>query len=67
MGGAAYIASRIAEPGVIVHRQMARLRFGPVLEPQPRRAAFLPPARESEYRCKLSTTSSACCGKFVLL
>jgi 2-dehydropantoate 2-reductase len=31
MGGAAYIAATIAEPGVIVHTgQMARLRFGPV-------------------------------------
>src|SRR5256884_9431221 len=35
MGGAAYIASRIAEPGVIVQTgQMARLRFGPVFELQ---------------------------------
>jgi 2-dehydropantoate 2-reductase len=35
MGGAAYIAATIAEPGVIVHTgQMARLRFGPVLPEQ---------------------------------
>src|SRR6267143_6057325 len=41
MGGAAYIAGRIAEPGVIVQTgQMARLRFGPVFEPQ-RKAAEL--------------------------
>jgi 2-dehydropantoate 2-reductase len=30
MGGAAYIAATIAEPGVIAHTgTMARLRFGP--------------------------------------
>ena len=35
LGGAAYIAATIAEPGVIVHTgQMARLRFGPVLSEQ---------------------------------
>jgi len=35
MGGAAYIAATIAEPGVIAHTgQMARLRFGPVLRVQ---------------------------------
>jgi 2-dehydropantoate 2-reductase len=35
LGGAAYIAARIAEPGVIVQTgAMARLRFGPVLEAQ---------------------------------
>jgi 2-dehydropantoate 2-reductase len=35
MGGAAYIAATIAEPGVIVHTgQMARLRFGAVLPEQ---------------------------------
>jgi len=35
LGGAAYIAATIAEPGVIVHTgQMARLRFGPVLPAQ---------------------------------
>lgn len=35
MGGAAYIAANIAEPGVIVHTgSMARLRFGPVLPEQ---------------------------------
>jgi 2-dehydropantoate 2-reductase len=35
LGGAAYIAATIAEPGVIVHTgQMARLRFGAVLPAQ---------------------------------
>lgn len=35
MGGAAYIASRIASPGVIEHiGQMARLQFGPLLPAQ---------------------------------
>lgn len=35
IGGAAYIAAAIAEPGVIVHTgQMARLRFGAVLPEQ---------------------------------
>jgi 2-dehydropantoate 2-reductase len=35
MGGAAYIAARIAEPGVIVQTgQFARLRFGPVMASQ---------------------------------
>ncbi len=39
MGGAAYIATRIAAPGVIEHiGQMARLQFGPVL-PAQRQAA----------------------------
>jgi 2-dehydropantoate 2-reductase len=35
MGGAAYIAARIAEPGVIAQTgQFARLRFGPLMAPQ---------------------------------
>lgn len=35
MGGVAYIATRISEPGVIAHTgTMARLRFGPVLPTQ---------------------------------
>jgi len=39
MGGAAYIAGRIGEPGVIMHTgTIARLRFGPVV-PQQRKAA----------------------------
>jgi 2-dehydropantoate 2-reductase len=39
MGGAAYIAATIAEPGVVVQTgSMARLRFGPVLPEQDRMA-----------------------------
>jgi 2-dehydropantoate 2-reductase len=43
MGGAAYIAARIAEPGVIVQTgQFARLRFGPLLPSQrPAAQSFL--------------------------
>jgi 2-dehydropantoate 2-reductase len=43
MGGAAYIAATIAEPGVIAHTgQMARLRFGAVLgEQEPAARSFL--------------------------
>jgi 2-dehydropantoate 2-reductase len=42
MGGAAYIAATIAEPGVIAHTgTMARLRFGPVLPAQQRVAEGL--------------------------
>ena len=43
MGGVAYIAATIAEPGVIRHTgQMARLRFGPVLrEQEPAARSFL--------------------------
>ena len=43
MGGVAYIAATIAEPGAIAHTgTMARLRFGPVLPAQQRAAeAFL--------------------------
>jgi 2-dehydropantoate 2-reductase len=55
MGGAAYIASRIAAPGVIVQTgQMARLRFGPVFEPQ-RTAAelFLAACREAKIDAEL--------------
>src|SRR6266403_977971 len=55
MGGAAYIASRIAEPGVIVQTgQMAQLRFGPVFEAQ-RKAAelFLAACREAKIDAEL--------------
>ena len=46
MGGAAYIAATIAEPGVIAHTgQMARLRFGPLLPEQQA------PAREFLQAC----------------
>src|SRR5438552_2545976 len=55
MGGAAYIASRIAEPGAIVQTgQMARLRFGTVFELQ-RKAAelFLGACREAKIDAEL--------------
>src|SRR5439155_815390 len=55
MGGAAYIASPIPEPGVIVQTgQMARLRFGPVFELQ-RKAAelFLGACREAKIDAEL--------------
>src|SRR3989475_11268121 len=50
MGGSAYIATRIAAPGVIVQTgQMARLRFGPVLELQRKAAGlFLAAWREAQ-------------------
>jgi 2-dehydropantoate 2-reductase len=42
MGGVAYIAATIAEPGVIAHTgTMARLRFGPVLATQQAKAEQL--------------------------
>jgi 2-dehydropantoate 2-reductase len=42
LGGAAYIAATIAEPGVIAHTgTMARLRFGPVIASQRRVAEAL--------------------------
>jgi 2-dehydropantoate 2-reductase len=42
MGGVAYIAATIAEPGVIAHTgTMARLRFGPVLAAQQAKAEQL--------------------------
>jgi 2-dehydropantoate 2-reductase len=42
LGGAAYIAATIAEPGVIAHTgTMARLRFGPVVASQQRVAEAL--------------------------
>ena len=47
MGGAAYIAATIAEPGVIAHTgQMARLRFGTVLAEQE------PAAKSFSEACK---------------
>jgi 2-dehydropantoate 2-reductase len=46
LGGVAYIAATIAEPGVIRHTgQMARLRFGPVLPEQQ------PAARDFQQAC----------------
>src|SRR3989442_8002311 len=55
MGGAAYIAGRIAAPGVIVQTgQMARLRFGPVLEVQRNAAGlFLGACREAKIDAEL--------------
>ncbi len=56
MGGAAYIAGRIGEPGVIVQTgTMARLRFGPVLPAQKKAAeAFLAACKEARIDCELS-------------
>src|SRR2546428_8740748 len=55
LGGAAYIAGRIAEPGVIVQTgQMARLRFGPVLAAQRKAAgSFLAACREAKIDAEL--------------
>jgi len=56
MGGAAYIAGRIGEPGVIVQTgTMARLRFGPVLPAQRKTAeAFLAACKEAKIDCELT-------------
>jgi len=56
MGGAAYIAGRIGEPGVIVQTgSMARLRFGPVLPAQNTTAqAFLAACKDAKIDCELS-------------
>jgi 2-dehydropantoate 2-reductase len=56
MGGAAYIAGRIAEPGVIVQTgSMARLRFGPVAQPQRKAAeAFLAACLDAKIDAELS-------------
>jgi 2-dehydropantoate 2-reductase len=56
MGGAAYIASRIGEPGVIVHTgTMARLRFGPVLPSQNSVAeAFLAACKDAKIEAELT-------------
>jgi len=56
MGGAAYIAGRIAEPGVIVQTgTMARLRFGPMLPAQKKiAAAFLAACREAKIDAELT-------------
>jgi 2-dehydropantoate 2-reductase len=55
-GGAAYVAGRIGEPGVIVQTgQMARLRFGPVLAAQKKTAeAFLAACKEAKIDCELT-------------
>jgi 2-dehydropantoate 2-reductase len=56
MGGAAYIAGRIGEPGVIVQTgQMARLRFGPVLPAQKKTAeAFLAACKDARINAELT-------------
>lgn len=56
IGGAAYIAARIAEPGVIVQTgQFARLRFGPLMASQHAAAeAFLAACRAAGVDAELS-------------
>ena len=56
MGGAAYIAGRIREPGVIVQTgTMARLRFGPVLPAQKKTAAaFLAACQRAKIDAELT-------------
>jgi 2-dehydropantoate 2-reductase len=55
MGGSAYIATRIAAPGVIEHiGQMARLQFGPVLPSQRAAAeAFLGACKRSSINAEM--------------
>jgi 2-dehydropantoate 2-reductase len=56
MGGAAYIAGRIAEPGVVVQTgTMARLRFGPLLPAQRKTAeAFLAACKDAKIDAELN-------------
>jgi 2-dehydropantoate 2-reductase len=56
LGGAAYIAGRIGEPGVIVQTgTMARLRFGPVLPAQRKVAeTFLAACRDAKIDAELA-------------
>jgi 2-dehydropantoate 2-reductase len=56
LGGSAYIASRIAAPGVIEHiGQMCRLQFGPVLASQRAAAeAFLSACKEAGINAELA-------------
>ena len=70
MGGAAYIAGRIGEPGVIVHTgTIARLRFGPVLPTQLSAAqAFHTACRGANIDCELAEDiERVLWEKFVLL
>jgi 2-dehydropantoate 2-reductase len=70
MGGAAYIAATIAEPGVIVHTgKMARLRFGAVLPAQERAGrAFLDACTSAGIDAELvSDISRVVWEKFVFL
>jgi 2-dehydropantoate 2-reductase len=56
LGGSAYIATRIAAPGVIEHiGQMARLQFGPVL-PEQRAVCerFLECCKKANINCEIS-------------
>jgi 2-dehydropantoate 2-reductase len=56
MGGSAYIASRIARPGVIEHiGQMARLQFGALLPGQrPAAEQFLAACKEAKINAELT-------------
>ena len=56
MGGSAYIASRIASPGVIEHiGQMSRLQFGPVLpEQRPAAERFLAACKKAGINAEIS-------------
>lgn len=70
MGGAAYIAGRIGEPGVIVHTgTIARLRFGPVIAQQRQAAAAFHAACEgAKIDCELAEDiERVLWEKFVLL
>jgi 2-dehydropantoate 2-reductase len=70
MGGAAYIAGRIAEPGVILHTgTIARLRFGPVVPAQRSAAqAFHAACQGAKIDCELAEDiERVLWEKFVLL
>ncbi|MEO8305882.1 MAG: 2-dehydropantoate 2-reductase [Betaproteobacteria bacterium] len=70
MGGVAYIAATIAEPGVIAHTgTMARLQFGAVLpEQQPAAEALLAACNSAGFEAALSTDiRRALWEKFVFL
>lgn len=70
MGGAAYIAGRIGEPGVIVHTgTIARLRFGPVVPAQRSAAqAFHAACTAANIDCELAEDiERVLWEKFVLL
>jgi 2-dehydropantoate 2-reductase len=70
MGGAAYIAGRIAQPGVILHTgKIARLRFGPVMPAQRSAAqAFHAACQGANIECELAEDiERVLWEKFVLL
>lgn len=70
MGGAAYIAGRIGEPGVILHTgTIARLRFGPVVPAQRSAAqAFHAACQGAKIECELAEDiERVLWEKFVLL